>query len=127
MTMEASTRDAKLAEFDELGFTILRGCYSEAELDALQLELEDRQRSLIAGELPEACGTVVLDDPEAVVDGKPFAHYVCEVTTVAPLTRTAVLHPEIVSAVHALLGPDAWLLEDDRFGVVYQDARPGDG
>ena len=24
-----------------------------------------------------------------------------------------------------LLGPEAWLLEDDRFGVVYQDARPG--
>ena len=25
-----------------------------------------------------------------------------------------------------LLGEQAWLLEDDRFGVVYQDARPGD-
>jgi ectoine hydroxylase-related dioxygenase (phytanoyl-CoA dioxygenase family) len=119
--------EAMLAEFEEQGFTILRGCYSEAELDAIQLELEARQRSLIAGELPEACGTVVLDDPDAVVDGKPFAHYVCEVTTVAPLTRAAVLHPQIVSAVQALLGPDCWLLEDDRFGVVYQDARPGDG
>jgi hypothetical protein len=25
-----------------------------------------------------------------------------------------------------LLGAQAWLLEDDRFGVVYQDARPGE-
>jgi ectoine hydroxylase-related dioxygenase (phytanoyl-CoA dioxygenase family) len=119
--------DAMLAEFEEQGFTILRGCFAEAELDAIQLELEARQASLIAGELPEACGTVVLDDPEAVVNGKPFAHYVCEVTTVAPLTRAAALHPKIVSAVEALLGPACWLLEDDRFGVVYQDARPGDG
>jgi ectoine hydroxylase-related dioxygenase (phytanoyl-CoA dioxygenase family) len=121
------TMETMLAEFEQQGFTILRGCYSEAELDALQLELEARQRGLIAGELPDACGTVVLDDPDAIVDGQPFAHYVCEVTTVAPLTRAAVLHPKIVSAVQALLGPECWLLEDDRFGVVYQDARPGDG
>jgi hypothetical protein len=26
-----------------------------------------------------------------------------------------------------LLGPACWLLEDDRFGVVFQDARPGEG
>jgi len=46
---------------------------------------------------------------------------------VAPLTRAAVFHPTIVGVVHELLGTEAWLLEDDRFGVVYQDARPGEG
>jgi hypothetical protein len=38
-----------------------------------------------------------------------------------------VLDPAVVRPVQALLGPDCWLLEDDRFGVVYQDARSGDG
>lgn len=114
-------------EFRELGFAILPGCYSGEELDALQGELELTQARLLAGELPPGCGTVILDDPDAVIDGEPFAHYVCEVTRVAPLTRAAVLQPSIVGAVHELLGADAWLLEDDRFGVVYQDARPGPG
>ena len=113
--------------FEEQGFAVLHGCFADEELDALQVELERTQARLIAGELPEACGTVILDDPDAVIDGKPFAHYVCEVTGVAPLTRAAVLHPSIVDAVHVLLGPDAWLLEHDRFGVVYQDARSGAG
>ena len=31
-----------------------------------------------------------------------------------------------MEVVARLLGEQAWLLEDDRFGVVYQDARPGD-
>ena len=31
-----------------------------------------------------------------------------------------------LDVIRHLLGDDAWLLEDDRFGVVYQDARPGD-
>jgi len=118
--------DPMLAQFDENGFAILAGCFDDAELDAMQEELESLQQRLIAGELPEACGTVILDDPDAIIDGEPFAHYVCEVTTVAPLTRAAVMHPRIVDAVRELLGPDCWLLEDDRFGVVYQDARPGE-
>jgi Phytanoyl-CoA dioxygenase (PhyH) len=113
--------DDMLARFEEQGFAILPGCYSSAELDAVQVELESLQERLLAGALPEECGTVVLDDPDAVIDGKPFAHYVCEVT------RSAALNPAIVDAVQQLLGSECWLLEDDRFGVVYQDARPGAG
>jgi ectoine hydroxylase-related dioxygenase (phytanoyl-CoA dioxygenase family) len=118
--------DPMLAQFEENGFAILSGCFDDDELDAMQHELEALQDRLIAGELPEECGTVILDDPDAVIDGEPFAHYVCEVTRVAPLTRAAALHPRIVAAVGRLLGADCWLLEDDRFGVVYQDARPGE-
>ena len=118
--------DPMLTDFERNGFAILTGCFDDAELDAMQAELVVLQDRLVAGELPEECGTVILDDPDAVIDGEPFAHYVCEVTCVAPLTRAAVLHPTIVAAVHQLLGPDCWLLEDDRFGVVYQDARPGE-
>jgi len=113
-------------EFGRNGFAIVRGCYADDELDAMQHELAGLQDSLIAGELPEACGTVILDDPDAVIDGKPFAHYVCEVTRCSALADRAVHEPRVVEVMHRVLGPDAWLLEDDRFGVVFQDSRPGD-
>jgi hypothetical protein len=113
--------------FAEQGWVILRDLYAGADLDMLQAELVDLQRRLVAGELPEGCGTVILDDPDAVIDGEPFAHYVCEITPVSARARTAVMHPVVVAAVQRLIGRDAWLLEEDRFGVVYQDARPGEG
>jgi ectoine hydroxylase-related dioxygenase (phytanoyl-CoA dioxygenase family) len=118
--------DELVGWFDEHGYAALRGLYGEAELAELDAELAARQAQLLAGLLPERCGTVVLDDPEAVIDGEPFAHYVCHVTEVSPPTRAAVLAPAAVDVVHRLLGSSAWLLEDDRFGVVYQDARPGE-
>ena len=115
------------AFFSEHGFAVVRGLFGDAELRDLEDELERQQGRLVAGELPERCGTVILDDPEAIVDGKPFAHYVCHVTEVSAITRSASYHPALVATVARLLGPDAWMLEDDRFGVVYQDARPGVG
>ena len=118
---------AACAAFTDQGFVVLRGLYADDALDALQHELEDLQRKLVAGELPESCGTVILDDPDAIIDGEPFAHYVCEITPVSARARDAVMHPVVVDTVQQLLGPEAWLLDDDRFGVVYQDARPGDG
>jgi hypothetical protein len=111
--------------FAEHGFAIMRGLYPDANLRDLEVELARQQQRLLAGELPEVCGTVILDDPDAVIDGEAFAHYVCHLTEVSPLARDAAYHPALVAMMSRLLGPEAWLLEDDRFGVVYQDARPG--
>jgi hypothetical protein len=111
--------------FAEHGFAVLRGIFTEGRLRDLEVELERQQQRLLAGELPEVCGTVILDDPDAVIDGEPFVHYVCHLTEVSPIARDASYDPAIVEGVARLLGPQAWLLEDDRFGVVYQDARPG--
>jgi hypothetical protein len=114
------------AFFVEHGFAILRGLYTDAEIQTLAIELERQQHRLLAGELPPECGTVILDDPDAVIDGVAFAHYVCHLTEVSEIARAAVMHPAIVEIVTRLLGEDRWLLEDDRFGIVYQDARPGE-
>ena len=116
-----------VASFEAQGFAVLPGCFTDAELDALQAELAALQDRLLAGELPPGCGTVILDDPGALIAGEPFAHYVCEITCVSAVARNAVLHPVLVEMARRTLGPQAWLLEDDRFGVVYQDARSGDG
>jgi hypothetical protein len=112
--------------FTEHGFAVMRGLYTEAELRELEIELARQQERLLAGELPDVCGTVILDDPDAVIDGQPFVHYVCHVTEVSAIARTATYHGAMVDMTARLLGPQAWLLEDDRFGVVYQDARPGE-
>jgi len=113
------------AFFRAEGYAILRGAYDEATLVELDADMARCQAELIAGELPERHGTVILDDPDAVIDGEAFAHYVCHLTEVSPLARDAAYHPALVAMMSRLLGPEAWLLEDDRFGVVYQDARPG--
>ena len=122
-----ATIESAAVAYEAQGFAVLSGLYTDAELGALQAELAALQGRLLAGKLPPGCGTVILDDPHALIDGEPFAHYVCEITRVSSVARDAVLHPALVEMAQRTLGPDAWLLEDDRFGVVYQDARPGDG
>jgi hypothetical protein len=117
--------DAMEVFFDEHGFATLRGLLPESELDRLDADMRHQQARLIAGLLPEQCGTAILDDPGAEIDGEPFAHYVCHVTEVSPPADAAVRTDVVVEAMHRLLGPGAWLLDDERFGVVYQDARPG--
>lgn len=124
--LASSQLDNALDFFAENGFVVLRGLFDEPTMSDLDAEVERQQASLLTGDLPERCGTVVLDDPDARIDGQPFAHYVCHVTEVSPMIRAAVLHPVVVEAATRLLGPDRWLLEDDRFGVVFQDARPGE-
>lgn len=117
--------DGILAFFAANGFVRIAGVFSDEQLGALQTDMERCQRDLLAGLLPEQCGTVILDDPEAMVEGEPFAHYVCHCTEVSTIARDCAYHPDIVAVIQRLLGPEAWLLDDDRFGVVYQDARPG--
>ena len=119
-------RDDIVAFVEEHGFAIVRGLYTDDELLALQADLEHQQARLVAGELPEQCGTVILDDPDAVIDGEAFAHYVCHITEVSAVASDAARHPVVVALMQRMLGDESWLLEDDRFGVVYQDARPGE-
>jgi ectoine hydroxylase-related dioxygenase (phytanoyl-CoA dioxygenase family) len=118
--------DDAAAFFREHGYVNLRGLYTGDELRSLERECTHQQERLLAGVLPEQCGTVVLDDPDAMIDGAPFAHYVCHITEVSTVVRDATFHPALVTMARRLLGEECWMLEDDRFGVVYQDARPGE-
>src|SRR6478672_10553944 len=56
--------------FAEHGFAIMRGIYTDEDLRNLEVELEHQQQRLLAGELPKVCGTMILDDPDAVIDGE---------------------------------------------------------
>ena len=65
--------------------------------------------------------------PRPSIDGRPFAHYVCFATQASALADDSSTSPVLVEVNRRLLGPDAWLLDYEQFGVVYQDARPGPG
>lgn len=123
--LDAHDTDTALAFFCAYGFVLLTGLYDAAQLATLDDETAAAQRSVIAGELPARCGTEILDSADAHVDGAPFAHYVCHLTEVSAPAAAAVAHPALVAFMRAALGAEAWLLDDDRFGVVFQDARPG--
>jgi hypothetical protein len=107
------------------GFATLRGAIDEAELQATEAELVAAQDHLVAGRIDDRHTTAILDDPEAVIDGRRFAHYVCFATQASPLADRLVHLPTLVDLNQRLLGPDAWLLDYEQFGIVYQDARPG--
>jgi hypothetical protein len=107
------------------GFATLRGSLDAAELDAALDDLSAAQEQLIAGTLDGEHSTDILDAPDARIDGRPFAHYVCFATRVSARADRVVHHPALVEVTTRLLGPGAWLLDYEQFGVVYQDARPG--
>jgi ectoine hydroxylase-related dioxygenase (phytanoyl-CoA dioxygenase family) len=113
--------------FGAHGYATLRSAFDEAELGRAEEELVQVQDDLARGGLDPRHGTVILDDPEAVIGGRPFAHYVCFATKVSPRADALVHRPELEQVVGRLLGPDAWLLDYEQFGVVYQDARPDPG
>ena len=114
--------DSMAKFFRANGYAVLRGLFEDGELDALQAECAGLQEALLRGELPADCGSVTLADDRV---SSPIAHYVCNLTSVSPLARAAVLHPVLKAAMDQVLGPVRYLVEDERFGVVYQDARPG--
>lgn len=117
--------DELAQSFATRGFAMLGGVVDGDQLEAAEAELAAAQRQVVEGTLAAHHGTAILDDPDAMVDGRPFAHYVCFATEASPAAAHLARHPTVVEIIHRLLGPDAWLLDDEQFGVVYQDARPG--
>jgi hypothetical protein len=113
--------------FREHGFALVRGLYDHDLLSALDQECAEAQQRMSRRELSARHGTDILDDPEAQVGGQPFAHYVCYVTELSPAADKACRHAFFPEVGRRLLGDGPWLLDYERFGVVYQDARTGDG
>src|ERR1017187_2619992 len=109
------------------GFGIVRGAIDEMTVADLEQELADAQQRLVDGALGPRHGTVILDEPGAAIGGRPFAHYVTFATEASSLAAAAVRLPALVDVARSVLGPGAWLLDYEQFGVVYQDARPGPG
>ena len=117
------------AEFEafyrQYGFATLRGVVDDASLEALEAECIDAQAGVVDGRLPDRYGTARFLEEDGAAKAETFANYVQFITEVSPATRAAITSKPIVDTMQQLLGPDCWLLEHRRSGVVYQDARPG--
>src|SRR5664280_2493055 len=113
--------------FDANGYATLRGVFDESAVLDMEAELVGAQRRLVDAELDPRHATDILDNPGATIGGRPFAHYVCYATDASALADRAVHHQALVEVAQRLLGPTAWLLDYEQFGVVYQDARPDPG
>ena len=111
------------------GFTILRRVFDEEFLRALAEDCARIQREVALGRHGERYGGEIFVDDTAAVGGsdapEPFVNYVSHVTELSALALEAATAPAIVAVMRRALGDSAWLLDDERFGVVYQDARPG--
>ena len=111
--------------FRAYGFAALRGVFSEAELVAMEQECVAAQEELTAGRLHERHGTEILIEGDAGDKANQFANYVTYMTELSPAVTAGVHHQDVLDLMSRLLHEDYWLLDEQRFGVVYQDARPG--
>jgi ectoine hydroxylase-related dioxygenase (phytanoyl-CoA dioxygenase family) len=111
--------------FREHGFVILRGVFTDELLDAMETECVAAQQQVTAGEIDERYGTGVLIEGDAGAKATTFTNYVTHVNELSPAVLDAATHQTVCELMELWLGNGCWLLDDTRFGVVYQDARPG--
>jgi hypothetical protein len=117
--------DGLEASYRTQGFALLAGALTPRVLARLTDECVEAQSRLIAGELDERYGTTVLIEGDAGDKAKRFANYVINITELSPTARAIIHGDEVVGLVHRWLGKGCWSAESERFGYVYQDARPG--
>ena len=116
-------REELVDHYRRYGFVAIRGLFPEALTDRMEAECVAAQQQVVSGALPDRYGSTVFLDDAAKADR--FANYVEYVNELSPAVGEAATHPDLVSVLTELLGPGCWLNDAHRFGVVYQDARPG--
>jgi len=112
------------AFYREYGFAILRGALDGNLLARLEAECVDAQERLVAGHLDARHGTVALIEGDAGDKARRFANYVIHITELSPAALAIAHRDDVTELVHRWLGPECWSAESERFGYVYQDARP---
>jgi len=122
---EPAAIDDAVEHYRAEGYVVLRGVHTDAELGALTADMERLQRAVLAGELDDQHDDTVLDDPDVPREADRTVNYVYYATRHSAIADAMVRAGSVTAVVRAILGPDTWLLDHERFGVVYQDARPG--
>jgi Phytanoyl-CoA dioxygenase (PhyH) len=113
------------AFYREHGFAVLSGAIDAPTAAALERECASAQERLVAGELDARYGTTQFLEGDAGEKAARFANYVTHITELSP-AADRILHDDVVLALLTRwLGPMCWSAESERFGYVYQDARPG--
>jgi hypothetical protein len=118
-----------LAEaYQQLGYVVLKGLISEATIAKIETDLALAQSQLVDGDLDEKYGSRLLDEPGALIDGKPYRHYVINCSDLSASVAEAAslqMYKDLARRVFDVKEP--WLNDYARFGVVYQDSRADAG
>ena len=121
--------DALEADFRRDGYVVVSGLFTADELDALEASLVATQRGVADGTIDR--GRYGGDYLTSAAPGEvaPFVHYVKDVTRLSPEAAAAFHHPVLRELLRRCFdGVEPWEFDESlgaRFGVVYQDARPG--
>jgi hypothetical protein len=116
--------EALVSFYRSYGFAVLRGAIGAGLLADLESECVDAQTRLVAGELDSGYGTTELIEADAGAKAERFANYVLRITMLSPAARAITRSTAVTDVIRAIQGEDCWSGDDDRFGYVYQDARP---
>jgi len=117
--------EAALAFYREHGFVVIRGLYDDQLMEAMEAECIVAQSKVMNGLLDDRHGTVILVDHAEGTGSDRFANYVLFIEELSAAVRTAIADPVLGAFMREILGDGCWVDDNDRFGVVYQDARPG--
>jgi hypothetical protein len=112
------------ALFDELGFVVVRGLFTEDEIDELQADLWRVHSALMAGELDRRHAAPELEPPsEVVIDGLPFCNYVVYANQASPVADRMIRGSEIAELAPSVIDGPSYFYDYDRHGAMYLDAR----
>lgn len=120
--------DAKRAEiqalFHALGFVLVRGALSAADVGELAADLTRVHQALMRGELDGRHTAPELEPPnQTVVDGLPFKNYIVYANLISPVADRVIHGSLIAELCPTLLEGESFLYDYDRHGVMYLDAR----
>lgn len=120
--------DALTANFRRDGYVVVSGLFSEEETAELDAALTALQQGVADGTIDRSVYGGDYLTSAAPGEAAPFVNYVKDVTSLSPVADAAFNHPVLTELVRRCLdGAEIWQFEEHgvRFGVVYQDARPG--
>jgi hypothetical protein len=116
------------SDFRRDGYVNVRGLLTDDEIDELQAALVSLQEGVARGELDREkySGDYLTSGEDGSI---PFVNYVKDVTHLSETAHDAFHNPVLRALLAACFGgaePWSWSEAHGRkFGVVYQDARPG--
>jgi ectoine hydroxylase-related dioxygenase (phytanoyl-CoA dioxygenase family) len=117
------------ADFRRDGFVVVSGLLSEDEIGALEASMLELQTGIADGSIDRARFGGDYLTAAAPGEQAPFVHYVKDVTRLSPEAHALFHHAELLALLQRCFdGVEPWEFDESfgaRFGVVYQDARPG--
>jgi hypothetical protein len=122
--LTANDLAAVKATFEDQGFVIVRGAFTEQQLDELQADLTAVHQASMRGELdPRHDAPEIEPKTPVIVDGLPFKNLVVYANHASAVADRMIRESPISTIGPALMGGPCYLYDYDRHGVMYLDAR----